>query len=85
MMKVTVKVGQSVEFDVPVEGEPPPTCTWSFGDKPVEVNGTNSKVDNEEYLTHLRMHNVTRAMAGKYTLKAVNTSGEDQADVEVAL
>jgi hypothetical protein len=100
MTPITIKVGQSAEFDVPVSGEPPPTCVWHFNGKPIEPGDAKAKVgnelyrilektcvicqvDNEDYRTHLRINNATRAMAGKYTLKAVNTSGEDSADTEV--
>jgi len=32
MKPITVKVGQNVEFDVPVTGEPPPEKVWKFKD-----------------------------------------------------
>lgn len=36
MKTVTVKVGQDVEFDVPVRGEPPPKKEWSFNEKSIQ-------------------------------------------------
>ena len=83
MKSIIVKVGQSCEYDVPVSGEPPPKCTWSFGDKPLVEDGSVKIDNNEDYLTHLRFYNVTRAMHGKYLLKAVNGSGEDSCETEL--
>ncbi|VDK42941.1 unnamed protein product, partial [Gongylonema pulchrum] len=39
MKSVTIKVGQSLEFDVPVIGEPPPEKVWTFNEKPIEGDG----------------------------------------------
>lgn len=36
MKSIVIKVGQSVEFDVLVSGEPPPEKVWIFNDKPIE-------------------------------------------------
>jgi hypothetical protein len=44
MKSITIKVGQSAEYDVPVAGEPPPTCTWSFDGKPIDPNSQHAKV-----------------------------------------
>lgn len=33
MKAITVKVGQNVEYDVPVRGEPPPEKVWTFKDQ----------------------------------------------------
>lgn len=39
MKQVTIKVGQSVEFDVPVSGEPPPDKVWTFNQKALDGDG----------------------------------------------
>lgn len=36
MKPITVKVGQNVEYDVPVRGEPPPEKIWSFKEQAVQ-------------------------------------------------
>lgn len=28
LQTINIKAGQIIAFDVPVEGEPPPKCTW---------------------------------------------------------
>ena len=84
MAKVTVKVGQAVEFNVGVIGEPPPVTTWSFGGQDIGTPGdAHYMVTNEDYRTRFQLRNATRAMSGKYMLKAVNSSGEDTCETEV--
>lgn len=39
MKSVTIKVGQSLEFDVPVIGEPPPEKVWTMNGQPVKDDG----------------------------------------------
>jgi hypothetical protein len=36
MKSITIKVGQSCDFDVPVRGEPPPKTVWTFKGEPCE-------------------------------------------------
>lgn len=81
---VKVRAGQMVKLDVDVKGEPPPTITWSFGLRPLATSA-NVKIENEDYNTKLQMTNTTRSDTGKYTIKAVNDSGQDEADVEIII
>ncbi|WKY05591.1 hypothetical protein Q1695_006081 [Nippostrongylus brasiliensis] len=81
MKTVTVKVGQSVEFDVPVRGEPPPTKTWTFNDQP--INDNKIKITDEDYNTKFVLREASRGHAGKYTLTATNASGTDTHSVDV--
>lgn len=39
MKSIVIKVGQSLKFDVPVSGEPPPEKIWMLNDKPIEGDG----------------------------------------------
>ncbi|ERL85176.1 hypothetical protein D910_02598 [Dendroctonus ponderosae] len=79
---VKVRAGQLVKFDVDVQGEPPPICTWSFAHKPLE-NGPKTKIENEDYNTKLTLSDTSRKDTGTYTLRAENDSGFDEAPVEV--
>ncbi|KJH43663.1 fibronectin type III domain protein [Dictyocaulus viviparus] len=81
MKTLTIKVGQDVEFDVPVRGEPPPEKTWTFNDK--LINDSKIKITSAEYNTRLVLKGATRAHAGKYTLKAENVNGSDVHGVDV--
>uniref|UniRef100_A0A915D3A0 Uncharacterized protein n=1 Tax=Ditylenchus dipsaci TaxID=166011 RepID=A0A915D3A0_9BILA len=33
--EIRLKVGQTFQFDVPVSGEPPPTCPWTLVEEPL--------------------------------------------------
>uniref|UniRef100_A0A7E4VU92 non-specific serine/threonine protein kinase n=1 Tax=Panagrellus redivivus TaxID=6233 RepID=A0A7E4VU92_PANRE len=81
MKTVTIKIGQHVEFNVPVTGEPPPNKVWTFNEK--EINDTKIKIVDEDYKTNFSLRGATRAHAGKYTLSATNKSGNDTHSVEV--
>uniref|UniRef100_A0A915DDF3 Twitchin n=1 Tax=Ditylenchus dipsaci TaxID=166011 RepID=A0A915DDF3_9BILA len=83
MQTVTIKVGQNVDFKVPVSGEPPPTCVWTFKDKPIDSSDPKLRITNEDYKTNFALRNATREHAGKYLLTATNDSGVDSHAVEV--
>lgn len=36
MQNITIKVGQSLDFNVPVSGEPPPDYVWTFNNKTID-------------------------------------------------
>nr|AZI15635.1 UNC-22 [Auanema rhodensis] len=81
MKTITIKVGQDVEFDVPVRGEPPPTKVWTHNDKPVE--DPKIRITCEDYRTHFVLKGGQRCHAGPYTLTASNASGKDSHAVEI--
>ena len=75
MKAVTVRVGQSVEFNVGVTGEPPATKNWSFKSKPLdEAAGKTITVRDEDYMTHFVLRSATRAHAGTYTVSGGRVS-----------
>lgn len=80
---ITVKEGQSVMFDVGVDGEPPPTKIWLVNDKPINTNRVT--IENQDYKTILTIKNASRAESGVWTLKAENDSGKDEAKVEITV
>ncbi|KAJ8886794.1 hypothetical protein PR048_013006 [Dryococelus australis] len=80
--KVVVRAGQFVKFDVDIKGEPPPTVTWKFANKVLE-NTATMKIENEDYNTKFTIADTTRKNSGMYTVKAENSSGQDEATVEV--
>jgi Immunoglobulin I-set domain. len=84
LQKVTVRAGALVKFDVDVKGEPPPTITWHFANKQLE-NGPTVKIENEDYNTKIQLSETTRKNTGTYTIKAENSSGSDEAPVEVII
>lgn len=81
---VKVRAGENVKFDVDVRGEPPPEIKWSFAGKPVTTSA-NYRLDNEDYNTKLTITDTERKLSGVYTIFAENTSGTDEATVEVII
>lgn len=81
---VKVRAGENVKFDVDVRGEPPPDIKWSFAGKPIETSA-NYRVDNEDYNTKFVITDTERKLTGTYTIYAENTSGSDEATVEVII
>uniref|UniRef100_A0A1I7VVS1 non-specific serine/threonine protein kinase n=1 Tax=Loa loa TaxID=7209 RepID=A0A1I7VVS1_LOALO len=84
MKSIVIKVGQSVEFDVPVSGEPPPEKVWILNDKPIESD-EHIMITNEDYRTVCVLKNATRKHTGKYTLAASNINGTDKHAVDVTV
>lgn len=83
-MAIKVLAGKTIEFDVPVIGEPPPTKSWEFKDNPV-FSTDRIKVTNEDYKTKLRIQDAKRSDSGPYTLTAKNINGKDAATVTVTV
>lgn len=82
--KVTVKVNQQLALDVKVEGAPVPETSWWLGDQEVKSDPDKGlKVNHSPNLAKLLLIPAKRAARGKYTLKAKNQHGEDQAEVDV--
>lgn len=82
LQPITVKAGNMARLDVEVIGEPPPTISWSFAGKPLEETG-DIKIENKDYETHIQMKNMSRPQSGKYKILAENSSGKDEAEVEI--
>ena len=78
----TVKVNQQVVIEVDVSGEEAPTTTWFFNGEEIK-NTDEIKTAHSPHHTKLMLIPAKRSMIGKYTIKAKNKSGEDEADVEI--
>lgn len=82
LQDVSIRAGHSIKLDVEVEGEPPPTITWIFAEKPIEQDDV-VQYHNEDYITHMKFTNLTRQYSGKYTIRAANKNGRDEATVNI--
>lgn len=71
-------------FDVEIIGEPAPTTVWELLGKELESDA-NRTVEHKEYKSHISVRKATRADAGKYKITATNSSGRDEAEVEVCV
>ncbi|XP_055385446.1 twitchin isoform X34 [Condylostylus longicornis] len=81
---ITIKAGQIIRLDVKVTGEPPPKKTWYHAKQQIEPKGDIS-LDVEPYKIKLTIPNAQRANTGRYTLKAENDSGIDEASIEITI
>ncbi|OZC09937.1 hypothetical protein X798_03043 [Onchocerca flexuosa] len=84
MKSIVIKVGQSIEFSVPISGEPPPEKIWMLNDMPIE-NDEHFAITNEDYKTIFVLKNATRKHTGKYMLTASNINGTDKHAVDVTV
>ncbi len=78
----TVKVGQPVKFNVNVEGEPPPEVTWELAGKTMSSD-KNLTIQNPDYLSKFVIAKAQRSYSGKYKITARNSSGVDEAEVDL--
>lgn len=84
LQKVTVRAGQSVKLEVDVKGEPAPTTAWFLKGTELKT-GANMKVEHEPYMTKIHLTDTSRKHTGTYVIKAENSSGKDEAEVEIII
>lgn len=82
--KTKIKVGQPLKFDVNVEGEPPPEVTWELKGAVVRPDREVS-IENPDYMSNFHIQHAQRKHAGVYKITAKNSSGVDEAEVEVVI
>ncbi|KAM3957310.1 projectin protein bent isoform 8-T9 [Aphomia sociella] len=82
MRDITIKAGQNIRLDIKVSGEPPPSKTW-FHNKERLSTRDDLTVDTEDYRIKLSIVVTSRKHSGTYVLKAENSSGRDEATIQV--
>lgn len=80
-----IKVGQMINFDVDVEGEPPAEVSWFYPSGQEIHHGGKVKLENEDYRSKLQIRSTEREHSGTYRIRAVNENGEDSVQVEVTV
>ncbi|GMT05475.1 hypothetical protein PENTCL1PPCAC_27649, partial [Pristionchus entomophagus] len=75
--KIVAKEGNPVQLECKVEGNPPPTVTWTLDGRPISLNTGEFGVTEDNSLL---IHNPSRVTAGHYVCSAVNSAGEDKYD-----
>lgn len=90
MKPLKVKEGDTIEFDVPFDGEPMPEVTWTRDDTPLTNNDRTNIVNTDDEKTvhkntKFNMKNAVRGDSGKFKLTVKNKSGEDSCEVEVVV
>jgi hypothetical protein len=84
LQKRKLKVGETLKMEADVKGEPDPTVTWTFKDKPLKPE-ERLKIESKDYHTLFILQKTTRADGGTYVVTAKNDSGTDTVEVEVAI
>uniref|UniRef100_A0AAY5EFC4 Fibronectin type-III domain-containing protein n=1 Tax=Electrophorus electricus TaxID=8005 RepID=A0AAY5EFC4_ELEEL len=79
---LTVRVGHNINITGYVRARPDPVITWSKGETVLERDKRTTLTNNFP-VVHMRIKEATRADHGKYTLKAVNDSGEASVTITV--
>lgn len=83
--EIRIKTGDTIEFNVKVEGEPPPKISWFNNETPL-ITFERTKVDNSvDYRTKLVTVNAVRGDSGIYKIVATNENGKDEAEVKVVV
>lgn len=82
---IRIRRGQNSKIEVDVRGEPPPEITWSFKDAVIGPADPHVRINNEDYLTKFQLNDVKRKNTGIYKIRAENTSGFDEAELEVTV
>ncbi|KAG1672466.1 Twitchin [Nymphon striatum] len=81
---VTIHAGQTIKYDVKVTGEPPPTCSWYHGEEKL-VKSIDIVIENTPNRSKITIRNAQRKDTGMYKITAENTSGKDEADVNITV
>lgn len=81
---IKIKEGEPVFFDVKVQGEPAPDCTWTQNNKTI-LNTNNVQVTNVPYNTKFKINKGERKLCGTYKIVATNKYGQDSVEVEVEI
>jgi predicted phage tail protein len=82
LKEITIPVGETIEFDVDIQGEPPPDVTWSKNGKTLTDTDAR-RITDKPYRTIIYVDEATRKDDGVYLLSAVNIHGKDAAEVRV--
>jgi len=82
LREITIRIGESLTFNVDILGEPAPDTTWSKDGKTLSDSDTR-KIIHKPYKTGMYVDEATRKDDGIYLINAVNIHGKDAAEVRV--
>lgn len=81
LQKKVIRIGQFLRVEIDVEGEPCPVVTWTKDKK--AISNDLIKITNEDYKTAILIQKATRADKGIYLITAKNSTGTDEAELEI--
>lgn len=79
-----IRVGHFLKVEADVKGEPAPTITWTYNGKPLN-QPDRIVIEDEEYKTTFILKKAKRGDTGIYKITAKNTSGTDEAELEIII
>lgn len=79
-----LKVGQTLEFEVPISGEPEPEVSWSLNGAKI-MPSKRVTIESVEGKARIVVKPVEVDDAGAYTLTLTNSSGADTHTVDVII
>ena len=83
---VRAEAGDRVKLMASFTGEPQPEIEWIKGGKAVAASSANSvTLVNTDDSTKLIFNNIAKSQEGSYTLRAVNSSGEQTVTVNISV
>jgi predicted RNA-binding protein with TRAM domain len=81
--KKTLFVGQLLRVDADYTGAPEPSITWFSPNGDVLKSDDYYNIDASDFHTHMYVRNIQRKDTGIYKIRAKNSEGEDNAEVEI--
>jgi predicted phage tail protein len=79
-----VKVNQQVVIEVEVTGEPAPETVWTINGEIIKTDGA-VRTAHSPFHTKLMLIPAKRELCGTYKIMAKNSSGEDEAEVQLII
>ncbi|CAM4765861.1 unnamed protein product [Rotaria magnacalcarata] len=80
--EIRVKAGEPLIINLPIDGSPKPTVTWSKDGEPIQQT-RDTQLESDDCHTKLHKPSAKRTDTGKYTVQLKNGSGEDECDIDV--
>ena len=74
-----------IKYDARVTGEPKPSKTWLINKKKLENGEDGVKLDQEDHRLKLVIACCNRSHNGQYTIKANNSAGHDEFNINVTV
>ncbi|CAF4189098.1 unnamed protein product [Rotaria sp. Silwood2] len=80
--EIRIKAGEPLTIDLPINGSPTPTITWTKDSESVQVT-RDTQLESDDVHAKLHKPSSKRTDTGKYKVQLKNDSGEDECDIDV--
>lgn len=79
-----VRVGQQINFNVRIGGEPAPEVEWKVAGKTLQASDRTT-ISSTETITKIEIKKAVRTDSGEYTITVKNASGKESASCHVVV